>query len=109
MKRSFSTSTSLQNSLIRITNAPVFFNDWLTKGITKFKHLMVENSLNFVSLDHFQNRYNIRVKPLMFFGIVSAVKSLQRQILRTHQQYESPFNTFIKREKSSRTVYKQLL
>ena len=53
----------LQNSLIRINNAPVFCNNWLTKGITKVKHLMDENSLNFFSLDHFQNRYNIRVKP----------------------------------------------
>ena len=98
----------LQNSLIRINNAPVFCNNWLTKGITKVKHLMDENSLNFFSLDHFQNRYNIRVKPLMFFGIVSAVKSLQRQIPRTHQQYESPFNTFLKSQKSSRIVYKQI-
>ena len=49
---------------------------------------MDDNSLNFLSLDHFQNRYDIRVRPLMFFGIVSAVKSLQRQIPGTHQQYE---------------------
>ena len=45
----------------------------------------------------------------MFFGIVSAVKSLQRQIPRTHQQYESPFNTFLKSQKSSRIAYKQLI
>ena len=83
--------------------------NWHTKGITKVKHLKDENSLNFFTLDHFQNRYNIRVKPLMFFGIVSAVKSLQRQIPRTHQQYESPFNTFLKSQKSSRIVYKQLI
>ena len=70
---------------------------------------MDKNSLNFFSLDLFQNRYNIQVKPLMFFGIVSAVKSLQRQIPRTHQQYESPFNTFLKSQKTSRIVYKQLI
>ena len=99
----------LQNSLIRINNASVFCNNWLTKGITRVKHLMDENFLNFFSLDHFQNRYNIRVRPLMFFGIVSAVKSLQRQIPRTHQQYESPFNTFLKSQKSSRIAYKQLI
>ena len=49
---------------------------------------MDDNSLNLLSLDQFQNRYDIRVRPLMFFGMVSAVKSLQRQILGTHQQYE---------------------
>ena len=84
-------------------------NNWLTKGITKVKHLMDENSLNFFSLDHFRIRHNIRVKPLMFFGIVSAVKSLQRQIPRTHQRYESPLNKFLKSQKSSRIAYKQLV
>ena len=37
----------LQNSLIRIHNAPVFCNNWLTKGKTKVKHLMDENFINF--------------------------------------------------------------
>ena len=37
----------LQNSLIRINKAPIFCNSWLNKGITKVKHLMDENSLNF--------------------------------------------------------------
>ena len=99
----------LQNSLIRINNAPVFCNDWLTMGVTQIKHLMDDNSLTFLSLEHFQNRYNIRVKPLMFFEIVSAVKSLQRQIPGTHQRYESSFNTFLKSRKPSRIVYKQLI
>ena len=36
-----------QNSLIRINNAPVFCNNWLTKGKTKVKHLMDENFINF--------------------------------------------------------------
>ena len=70
---------------------------------------MDENSLNFFTLDHFQNRYSTRVKPLMFFGIVWAVKSLQRQMPKTHQQYESPFNAFLKSQQSSRIVYKQLI
>ena len=70
---------------------------------------MDENSLNFFSLDHFQNRYSIRVKPLMFFGIVSVVKSLRRQMPRTHQQYKSLFNTFLKSQKLSRIAYKQLI
>ena len=45
----------------------------------------------------------------MFFGIVSAVKVLQRQIPGTHQQHENSFNTFLKSQKSSRIVYKQLI
>ena len=37
------------------------------------------------------------------------MKSLQRQISRTHQQYESPCKTFLKSQKSSRIAYKQLI
>ena len=68
---------------------------------------MDDNSLNFLSVDHFKNRYDIRVRPLMFFGIVSAVKSLQRQIPGTHQLDERSVNTFFKSQKSSRIVFKQ--
>ena len=34
-----------QNSLIGIQNKPVFYKDWLVKGITQVKHLMDECSL----------------------------------------------------------------
>ena len=41
-----------QNSLIRIQNKPVFYYDWLLKGITQVKHLMDESS-NFLFLTAF--------------------------------------------------------
>ena len=66
-----------QNSVIRIQNAPILCKEWIQKGVTHVKHLMDE-SFNFLSLAAFQNKYNFRVKPLTFFGILSAVKLLQR-------------------------------
>ena len=56
-----------QNSLIRINNAPVLCKDWLSKGITEVKHLM-DDSNNFLSLANFQNKYQLKVKPLTLFG-----------------------------------------
>ena len=76
----------LQNSLIRINNAPVFCNDWLTMGITQVKHLMDDNSLNLFSFDHFQNRYSIRVKPL----INVFRNSLSREIFATTNPGNTP-------------------
>ena len=67
-----------QNSLIRIQNKPVFYKDWLVKGITQVKHLMDESS-NFFSLAAFQIKYNLQVRPLTFFGLISAVNRLRRQ------------------------------
>ena len=52
-----------KNSLIRIQNKPVFYKDWLLKGITQVKHLMDESS-NFFSLAAFQIKYNLQVRPL---------------------------------------------
>ena len=76
----------LQNSLIRINNAPLFRSDWLTMGITHVKHLMDDNSLNLFSIDHFQNRYSIRVKPL----INVFRNSLSREIFATTNPGNTP-------------------
>ena len=64
-----------QNSLIRIQNKPVFYKDWLVKGIMQVKHLMDESS-NFLPLAAFQKKYNLQVKPLTFFELISAVNRL---------------------------------
>ena len=97
-----------QNSLIRINNAPVLCKDWLSKGITQVKHLM-DDSNNFLSLASFQNKYPLKVRPLTFFGIISAVKPLQQQIPRSQLKYDNFMNTFLKHQKPSRIVYKKLI
>ena len=97
-----------QNSLIRINNAPVLCKDWLSEGITQVKHLM-DDSNNFLSLTSFQNKYQLKVRPLTFFGIISAVKPLQQQIPRSQLKYDNFMNTFLKHQKPSRIVYKKLI
>ena len=58
-------------------------------------------------LESFQNKYELHVKPLSLFGIISAVKLLQRQIPKTQLKHESLFDihVFLKSQKSSRIVY----
>ena len=73
----FSSLPLWQNSLIRIQNKPVLYNDWISKGILQVKHLMDDFS-NLLSLNAFQNKYGIKVQPLTFFGITSAVNRLRR-------------------------------
>ena len=97
-----------QTSLMRIQNAPILFKEWVHKGVTQVKHFMDE-SFNFLSLAAFQNKYNFRVKPLTFFGIISAVKLLQRQIPKLQTKYKSSFNQFLQNQKSSRFVYQKLV
>jgi len=57
-----------QNWLIRINTAPVLCKDWLCKGITQVKYLM-DDSNNFLSLASFQNKYQLKSRPLTFLGI----------------------------------------
>ena len=92
-----------QNSLIRINNATVLYKEWLSRSVAKIKH-STDNSNNFISLVSFQNKYEIQIKQLMFFGIIFAIKLLQQQIQTTQL-----FNTFLKSQKSSRIVYYQLI
>lgn len=91
-----------QNSLIRINNATVLYKEWLSRSVAKIKH-STDNSNNFISLVSFQNKYEIQIKQLMFFGIIFAIKLLQQ--IQTTQL----FNTFLKSQKSSRIVYYQLI
>ena len=97
-----------QNSLIRIQNKPVFYNDWLLKGITQVKHLMDESS-NFLSLTAFQNKYDLQTRPLTFFGIISAVNHLRRQNTRTQRKYENCFLKFLMSQKPSKFIYQEIV
>ena len=62
-----------------------------------------------MSLESFQNKYELHVKPLSLFGIISAVKLLQRQIPKTQLKHERLSDTFLKSQKSPRTVYQKLI
>ena len=77
-------------------------------GITKVKHMM-NDSYEFLSLTAFQNKHNLRVPPLSFYGIISAINSLRKKSERTEASYESFFLKFLKNSKSSRLVYKRLV
>ena len=91
------------NSLIRIANSPVFYKEWFLKGITKVKHLL--------SLTAFQNKHDMRVRPLTFYGIISAIKFLHRQYATNQSEtnYECSLSTYLESEKLSSLLYKKLV
>ena len=74
----FLSSPLWYNSHIKIGNRPVFFKDWSLKGITEVKHIL-NDSFEFLSLTAFQDKYNLQVPPLSYYGIISATNSLRRQ------------------------------
>ena len=64
------------NSLIRVDNKPIFVKDWLEKGITKVKHLQRTENNGFLSLNALASKYDIKFRPLSFYGLLSAVTSI---------------------------------
>ena len=94
-----------QNSPIRIQNKSVFYKDWLVKGIMQVKHLMEESS-NFFSLAAFQIKYNLQVRPLTFFGLISAVNRLRRQNTKTQSKNEKRFPNLLS-QRPSKFIYQE--
>ena len=78
--------------------------------MTKVKHLM-DDSSNFLSFTAFQNKCDLRVRPLTFYGIISAIKFLHRQNATNQSEtnQECSLSTFLESEKSSRLLYKKLV
>ena len=51
-------------------------------GVTKVEHLW-DNSTSFLTWTDFQNEYNLKIRFLDYFGIVSAIKSLHKNEVRS--------------------------
>ena len=111
-KRQFLEQPIWHNSLIGIEDKPAFNKQLSLHGITKIAHLM-KDLHNFLSFDEFINTHKIQVKPLKYFGLISA--------LRYHCNVHFPkeagdsikpdsfLHTFLKSDKGNRLVYKKLL
>ena len=101
------------NSLIRIANKTVFFKNWFIKGITQVKHLLGPDN-NFLSLNDFRCKYGIDPRPLSFYGLISAVKSLRtdsnfQDLQRTNHEYEPLTTRILQSKKATPLIYKKLI
>ena len=64
------------NSLIRIENRPVYYNEWYVKGISNVSRLM-KNANTFVCFYEFTERYSVKTNFLSFNGLIFSLKSLR--------------------------------
>ena len=62
--KEFEELTLWHNSLIRIENKPVFYNQWFNKDIYKVNHLLEEENDRFLNHKDFQNKYKLQVPYL---------------------------------------------
>ena len=80
------------NSLIRIDNKPIFFKEWFEIGISKVKHLQSGND-NFLTLKDFASKHDLRVRPLSFYGLLSAVQRIRKNVTDTAETKDYNFET----------------
>ena len=102
------------NSLIKIANKPVFFKDWCAKGIIMVKHLLGPDNNTFLSLKDFCSKYGFDLPPLSFYGLISAVKSLQtksnfQDVQNTNYEYEQLPTKILQVQKATTLIYKKLI
>ena len=69
----------------------------------------MDKSSNFFSLAAFQIKYNLQVRPLTFFGLISAVNRLRRQNTKTQSKYENRFSKFLMSQKPSKFIYQEIV
>jgi len=90
-----------------------FFKDWLEKGITKVKHLQRTENKEFLSLNALASKYDIKLRPLNFYGLLSAVESIRKTATGAAEirggNSETLCDKIIKRQRSGPLIYKKLI
>lgn len=96
------------NSLVRIENSPIFYQEWFDRGIDmKVKHL--KNASNsFLSLAEMQRKYSLNFCPLKYFGLISALKSLWNKC-KDDCNYENFVEKLTKCQSANKLVYVKLV
>ena len=101
------------NSLIRIANKPIFFKEWSEKGITKVKDLQMTGTNRFLPLNALASKYDIKPRPLGFYGLVSAVKSLRKTVTEVdeikNQNPETLCDRIMKSQRPGPLIYKKFI
>ena len=54
-------------------------------------------------------KYNLQVRPVTFFGLISAVNRLRRQNTKTKSKYENSFSKFLMSQKPSKFIYQEIV
>ena len=69
----------------------------------------MDESSNFFSLAAFQIKYNLQVRPLTFFGLISAVNTLRRKNTKTKSESENRFSKLLLSQKPFKFIYQEIV
>ena len=109
----YKTQRLWNNSLIRIDRKPVYFREWLAKGILTIEFLMKDETF-FLSYAEFLNKYHCKGCPLAFSGIITTLKTIRKRFKENIYSLENvevePFTkAFLKMKKPSNLMCRTLV
>ena len=61
------------NTDVKVNGKTVFFKKWYDKGVMNISHLPDERN-NFLSLDKFTEKFNLKIHFTTYFGLIHAIK-----------------------------------
>ena len=99
------------NSLIRIDCKPVYFREWLAKGISTVDSLLKDETY-FLSYTEFLNKYHCKSCPLAFSEIITTlktIKSFKENIDSLETVEAESFTKAFQKKKPSKLTYRNLV
>ena len=102
------------NSPIRIAKKPVLFKEWLSKGISKVKHLLKSGTNTFLSLKELSLNYDFVSCPLGYNGVILALKALKAKLIFQDARdgnsvHETLKDKILQASKITTLIYKELI
>ena len=99
--------------MIRIDRKPVYFREWLAKGILTVESLIKDETC-FLSYTEFLNKYHCKSRPLAFSGIIASLKTMKKRFKENIDsletaEVESFTRAFQKTKKPSNLTYRNLV
>ena len=61
------------NADVKVNGKTAFFKKWYNKGVVNISHLLDERN-NFLSLDKFTKKFNLKIYFTNYFGLIHAIK-----------------------------------
>ena len=109
----YETQRLWNNYLLRIDCKPVYFREWLAKGILIVESLIKDETC-FLSYSEFLNKYHCKSCSLAFSGIIATLKTIRKRFKETIDsletvEVESFTKAFQKMKKPSNLVYRNLV
>ena len=81
------------NSLVKVGKKTIYYKSWSAKEIQKVRHLMTDES-KLLSFSEFKERFDIKTKILIFYGVISSIKELQNTV-KTQPPPKGNYEPFI--------------